>query len=342
VATRLRILLPVALGAALLVSACGRGRGGAPEKADGPLPPWVTTEQLMPLVVERRAVVFDSRARSDYAAGHITGAWPLPLDELAPPGGDLDGTAKEHVAAALAATGFDPGAELVVTDGGGPEGLRRAAAGCWLLALAGARRCTLLTGGTDAWRAAGGDLVIDEPTAPKEPARIRIHTRPPALASLDFVREATARPEGAIVDVRGGAGGDGRPGDDAHGSGEVFSNSSVQHDGAIPGAIAWPLPQPALSGAAGAPFDATQLERSAAAAGLFAEREIVVVGDGLEDGALGWFVLRYGLGVRDAKLFPGGVAAWRGHAPLPFAPTAAVEPQAAPQPAATLQPAAAL
>jgi thiosulfate/3-mercaptopyruvate sulfurtransferase len=310
VATRLSSLLAVALGAALLAPACGRGDGGAPGTSDGPLPPWITAEELMPRVVEGSVVVFDGRARDAYRQGHIAGAWPLPLNEIVPPGSKLDGGAKERLAAALASTGFDPGAGLVVADGAGQDGLRRAAAGCWLLALAGARRCTLLTGGTDAWRAAGGELVSGEPAAQRVPAPVRVYARPPALASLEFVREATARPDGAIVDVRAVA---------------PDPGGSDDHLGTIPGALRWPLPLLSVTratgatGAIAAAFDLAALERSASAAGLFAEREPVIVGDGFEDGALGWFLLRHGLGVRDAKLFPGGVAAWRDHPALPFA-----------------------
>ena len=332
--TRLPLLLPVALGAALLASACGRGGADAPAGADGPSAPWVAAEELMPQVVDARVLVFDSRPRAAYLRGHIAGAWSLPLDELAPPGGEFGAEAKDRLAGMLALTGFELGAHLVVTDGGGQAGMRRAAATCWLLALAGARRCTLLTGGTDSWRAAGGQLVADEPPAPAEPRQVRIPARPPALASLAFVREATSRPEGAIVDVRGGGGDDTLAGGDTSTIGEIRAAAGARHArtipgtspgtiaGSIPGALPWPIPQPRAadaSGAARAPFDLAALERSAAAAGLFAERDLVVVGNGLEDGALGWFLLRHGLGVRDAKLFPGGVAAWREHPSLPFA-----------------------
>ena len=344
--TRLPLLLPVALGAALLASACGRGAGGAPAGADGPSAPWVAAEELMPQVVDGRVLVFDCRPRAAYRRGHIAGAWSLPLDELAPPGGEFGAEAKDRLAGMLALTGFELGAHLVVTDGGGQAGMRRAAATCWLLALAGARYCTLLTGGTDSWRAAGGGLVADEPPAPAEPRQVRIPARPPALASLAFVREATSRPEGAIVDVRGDGGDDTLAGGDTSTIGETPAAAGARHArttpgtspgtipgtspgttpgtiaGSIPGALRWPILQRQAAGASGAaraPFDIAALERSAAAAGLFAERELVVVGDGLEDGALAWFLLRYGLGVRDAKLFPGGVAAWREHPTLPFA-----------------------
>jgi thiosulfate/3-mercaptopyruvate sulfurtransferase len=308
VATRVPILLLAAvLGASLLASACRRECGGRAEEADGGLPPWVSADELLPRIAGGRAVVFDTRARDAYRRGHIAGAWALPLDEVAPSGGELDRATRERLAAVLASTGFDPGAELVVTDGDGWEGLHRAAAGCWLLALAGAQRCSLLTGGAEAWRAAGGAVVLDQPVPPTDPRPVRIPARPPALASLEFVRGATARPEGAIVDVRDGAEDPARGGEEG---------------GSIPGALIWPLPPPLPSGttrAAGAPFDVAAIEQSAAAAGLFAEREIVVVGHGFEDGALGWFLLRHALGVRDAKLFPGGVAAWREHPTLPFA-----------------------
>lgn len=317
------MLLPVALGAALLASACGRGGGGAPAGADGPTPPWVSAEELKPLVAGGRAVVFDSRTRAAYRRGHITGAWSLPLEEVAPAGGEFDTRARGRLAEVLASTGFEPGANLIVTDGGGWPGMRRAAAGCWLLALAGARGCVLLTGGTDAWRAAGGELVTDDPAAPTEPRRVRIPARPPALASLEFVREATSRPEGAIADVRARAGDGLLAGGDALAFGDTRA-AVTRHGGTIPGALPWPIPPPRGTGASGAaggvlaPPDVAALERSAGAAGLFAERELVVVGDGLEDGALGWFLLRFGLGVRDAKLFPGGVAAWGRHPCLPF------------------------
>jgi 3-mercaptopyruvate sulfurtransferase SseA len=259
--------------------------------------------------------LFDSRPLTDFRLGHVAQARPLPLDELVPVAEDFDDDALRRLAAALGAAGFDPDAAMVVTGGGGPAGLRRAAAGCWLLTLAGATRCSVLIGGIEAGHAAGATPVAGRAVAGAGSATPRIPARPPGLATQPYLREATARPEGAVVDVRSPVRGRSAP------------TSAGSADGWIPGALSWPLPDPGPAdrrvGVAApfdraAPFDLAALERSAAAAGLFAERDLVVVGESFHDGALGWFLLRYGLGVRDAKLFPGGIAAWRRDASLPF------------------------
>jgi 3-mercaptopyruvate sulfurtransferase SseA len=315
-ALRLRLRRPArSVAFALLLvagSACGpEGRWEGPRVGD-PLPPWISAERLSSVAHAGRVVVFDSRPSAAYARGHVAGAWPFPVEELVPAGGVLDDDARARLTAALSATAFDPEARLVVADGGGPAGLQRAAVGCWLLTLAGAERCTVLAGGVEAWRAAGGEVVREAPPSRAAVFRIHVPSRPDALASLEWVRERTARPEGAVVDVRSGR--DGSP----------------NGNGTIPGALAWTLPQrPAgPTGGADPRFDLAGLERSATAAGIFAERELIVVGSGLEDGALAWFVLRHGLGLRDARLFPGGIAAWRRHPGLPFAPQAASTPAA--------------
>jgi 3-mercaptopyruvate sulfurtransferase SseA len=285
---------------------------------------WVAPEQLEARLASGDVLLFDSRPLADFRLGHVALARPLPLDDLAPAAEDLDDDALRRLAAALGAAGFDPGAEMVVTGGSGSGGLRRAAAGCWLLTLAGATRCSVLAGGIEAIRASGAAPVAGLSAAGAGPAAPRIPARPPGLATLPYLREATARPEGAVVDVR-----------PLHRDGDAGGTAAVPN-GWIPGALSWPLPDPEPTdrrARTAAPFDRAALERSAAAAGLFAERDLVVVGESFHDGALGWFLLRYGLGVRDAKLFPGGIAAWRRDPSLPFA-TAAPEATARATPTA--------
>ncbi len=371
-ARRGSVARPALLAALALAGAAACGKGGPPATGRGgeALPLWVTPEQLEAHLASGSVLLFDSRPLADYRLGHVAQARPLPLDEFAPVEEDsdapevvgareglraregfraeegfrareglraregfraqegfraregFDDAALRRLAAALGAAGFDPDAEMVVTDGGGPGGLRRAAAGCWLLALAGATRCAVLPGGVEAWRAAGGAPVVGRPAAGTGPTAPQIPARPPGLATPLYLREATARPEGAIVDVR------------SPGRSRDAASTAGGHDGWIPGALSWPLPDPEPTdrrARAAAPFDLAALERAAAAAGLFAERDLVVVGESFHDGALGWFLLRYGLGVRDAKLFPGGIAAWRRDPSLPFATAAAAAPAAAPE-----------
>ncbi len=306
---RLAFLAALALAGA---AACGKGGPPAAGLGGEALPLWVTPEQLEAHLASGSVLLFDSRPVADYRLGHVPQARPLPLDEIAPAEEDFEDAALRRLAAALEAAGFDPGAAMVVTGGGGPDGFRRAAAGCWLLTLAGATRCSVLTGGIEAWRAPDATPVAGLSAAGAGTAAPRIPARPPGLATLPYLREATARPEGAVVDIR-----------PLHRDRDAGGTAAVPN-GWIPGALSWPLPDPGPTdrGArAAAPFDLAALESSATAAGLFAERDLVVVGESFHDGALGWFLLRYGLGVRDAKLFPGG-AAWRRDPSLPFAEAA--------------------
>ncbi len=325
-ARRGAVARPALLAALALAGAAACGRGGPPATGWGgeALPLWVTPEQLEPPLASGTVLLFDSRPLADYRLGHVAPARPLPLDEIVPVAEDFDDDALRRLAAALGVAGFDPGATMVVTGGGGPGGLRRAAAGCWLLTLAGATRCSVLAGEIEAGHASDAAPVAGLSAAGAGPAAPRIPPRPPGLATLAYLREATSRPEGAVVDVRPLL-----PERDAGGT-------SAVPDGGIPGALPWPLPDPEPTdrrAGAAAPFDLAALERAAAAAGLFAERDLVVVGESFHDGALGWFLLRYGLGVRDAKLFPGGIAAWRRDPSLPLT-TAAPEATARAAPTA--------
>ncbi len=250
--------------------------------------------QLGPRLEPRSVVVFDTREPGEFLGAHIDGAASLPLEELAPRGGALDAAARERLAAALAASAFSPRATIVVADGEGEVGLRRAATGCWLLSLAGARHCSLLVGGVPAYRAAGGRVQTGRSAPTTAPAPVRVRARPFSLAGIEEVREAISGPGWAFADVR-----------------------RAPDGGTIPGAFSWPL---AETPAPGVPLDLIRLRRSAEAAGLLAERQIIVVGEGLEDGAWGWFLLRHALGVQGARLFPGGHAAWRRAPSLPLAP----------------------
>lgn len=281
---------------ALLLAACACGtEAGGRWRASAPaLRPLVTPAQLAAIVARGEAIVFDVRPRAAFRQAHVAGAWPLPLDEIVPRDRSFDEPARARLASALSSSAFSADATIVVVGDGGESGLHRTAAGCWLLSLAGAHRCSVLAGSLAAFRDAGGVLGTGDPGPAESSETLRIRSRPFTIARFEEVRRAVSSPEGAFVDVR-----------------------RTRTGGAIPGALDWPLPD---RPAAGASIDLPTLRRTADDAGLLAERELVVVGEALEDGAWGWFLLRRGLGLRGARLYPGGIDAWRRSPSLPFRP----------------------
>jgi thiosulfate/3-mercaptopyruvate sulfurtransferase len=193
----------------------------------------------------------------------------------------------------------------VVIDRSDAAGFGRAAFVCWIVALTGYERCSVMTGGIEAWRAAGFGLTSGPLTARPQPGDLApIPPDPAALAPLTLVRAATTNAEPALIDVRSlGAG----PG--------------------IPGSTQLPLEALLLPGGA---IDRSRLDTAATRAGLFGEHGMIVLGEGRYDGALGWFVLARTLGLRDVRLYPEGLARWRQVPEVPGGAAASPAPQRQP------------
>jgi thiosulfate/3-mercaptopyruvate sulfurtransferase len=141
------------------------------------------------------------RAADAHAAGHIPGAGFIDLDAaLADPD---DGTQGRHplprrdrFVKAMRAAGISPGTHVVAYD---DTGGTTAARLWWLLRAFGHAQVSLLDGGLDAWREAGGEFA--EGAAPVEPGAFEGSLRRGLVASLDDV-QAQLRRGGPLFDVR--------------------------------------------------------------------------------------------------------------------------------------------
>ncbi len=146
---------------------------------DGPV---VTVPWLQSHLGQTNVRLIDVRSATDYAAGHIPGAFHSDLHALV-----LADSAPASIAAfdaALAAEirrlGIQTGERVIFyEDFSGTS----AARGVWLLDYAGLGNGALLDGGLGAWQAAGGELV--RAAAVPTPSTIELHPDRSVLATVD-------------------------------------------------------------------------------------------------------------------------------------------------------------
>jgi 3-mercaptopyruvate sulfurtransferase SseA len=240
-------------------------------------------------------VLLDARARSECEAGHAAGAVCLPLEALTPhPPGMLGRGARTRLGRHMAQAGADWNTPILVIGGSGWPGLKRAASACWLTSLVETGPCHVLEGGHEAWEAAGGS-VASGPGRRADASRnapLHVPSVPLTWAGEEALRHATIEPDVAIVQV-----------------------ASPEPQPRVPGAYELAAERMVPSG--DAPDTRGMLQRLADK-GLLAEEQIVVLGAGLEDGALGWFLLDRVAELPEVRLYPGGLARYRGHAHLPL------------------------
>lgn len=272
---------------------CGRETPPPPPQPPAPLPPLVSAKALQERLTHPYGNIqlFDTRAESAYADGHLPGALNLPatmitLDE----GAQLTSAARARLIGLLEMSGLRSRSDLVVIDDGTLDGFGRAALLCWILAIADQSKCSLLEGGTPAWIAAGSGLETERVSKPAPGARLTISTTPAEIASLKQVRAATALPNPLLLDVRSLSAGPG-----------------------IPGAKRLPLGGLIPDGR----YDAAHVETAVGESSLFHENELLIVGEGASDGAAAWFVLRRLVGLANVRLYPEGMNGWRRHGSLP-------------------------
>jgi thiosulfate/3-mercaptopyruvate sulfurtransferase len=153
--------------------------------------------------------LLDLRPAEDFALGHIPGSRHLDLY-----GVSLNDSSEAPLNAFLAifrvlfgARGVSLDKPAVIYD---HESGERAARAVWLLAVLGHPDVQLLDGGTQAWTAAGGELVqVKEAPAPADPAKAP-PTAPPFRGKIDLgllatrfdVHEAIGDESKVILDVR--------------------------------------------------------------------------------------------------------------------------------------------
>lgn len=149
-------------------------------------------------------VIIDARGAKDYVAGHIPGAvnapWQTFSDMKGKPGDANWGTVlpAERLGAAIGKLGIKPGTEVLVyaaPPGGWGEDGRVA----WTLIMAGVEPVSIIEGGIEAWKAAGGAVSTEAPVV--EAANFQITSTDLSMsASKDDVRKLLS--SAVIIDSR--------------------------------------------------------------------------------------------------------------------------------------------
>lgn len=138
--------------------------------------------------------------RDQYDAGHVPGARPLLLEDLAWSGAADVGAelrSAEEIQDALRAAGVDDGDRLVVYSA---NALHAARAWMTLDAMGLGDRASLLDGGLAAWRESGHP--VDRTTPRWQPGSVRVAPRPDVIVSADWVADRLGRADVALVDAR--------------------------------------------------------------------------------------------------------------------------------------------
>ncbi len=164
------------------------------------LPLLIEPEVLHACLADPAVLIVDLCDAARYAAGHVPGAVPLGYADLVrmePPAMGLLPT-EAQLSRVLSRLGLTPERPVVAYN---DEGNGRAARLLWTLAVLGHERLSLLNGGIDAWRDAGGSLE----TSARRPAPSAYAARvlnPDAMADRDFVLARLGQPDVALLDTR--------------------------------------------------------------------------------------------------------------------------------------------
>ena len=175
--TTLRALAPLSLALALATGGLTLSSSALANPATQPLAPAVATAshaapapllsaaELKPLLGLPGVRVLDIRADKDYAGGHIPGAVNTPYGKYRGPKenpGQLQSEAA--LTQLLQAAGVDRDTHVVVVHAGTDHTDFGAAARVyWTLKVGGLTRLSILDGGTQAWKTAGGALETTVP-----------------------------------------------------------------------------------------------------------------------------------------------------------------------------------
>ena len=154
----------LALGTPAHATPAAQAAASAPTAATA-VEPLLRTADLEALVGQPGVRVLDIRADKDYAGGHIPGAVNTPYGKYRGPKenpGQLP--AEAALTELLQAAGVDRDSHVVVVHAGTDHTDFGAAARVyWTLKVGGLTRLSILDGGTQAWKAAGGKLETTVP-----------------------------------------------------------------------------------------------------------------------------------------------------------------------------------
>jgi thiosulfate/3-mercaptopyruvate sulfurtransferase len=296
-----RAARPVPWGVALVLACLA-----APIPAQWP--PWLAKKETKPPVYpeivvdaawlrEHRAelLVLDARPAEAFRSGHVPGAFSLPDAGVGP-----------KVGAAIEESRRSGREILVCGEGGAAES---GALLFWNLELAGATNARFLSGGFEAWAAAGEavekgsrDLSGAGGPVPPDPARI---------ATVAYVADHYGGDGFEVIDLRDSASWEGRPG----------SSRGGERRGHIPHAL--PFDPRAVLVSDGAILTGPEIRAVFSELGprrqtrIDIRAEMLLYDDGVSGrGALAYLLLRMA-GIEKVRYFPGGWVEWSSDPALP-------------------------
>ena len=233
-------------------------------------------------------------ARSEYEAGHITGARFFDIDEIADQRSALPHMAPppEKFVSRMRAMGVGDGHQVVVYDS---VGLFSAARVWWLFRLMGKPDIAVLDGGLLKWRAEGRPME-DMPPVLRE-RHITVSRQNQMVKDVTQVAAASKLGDWQILDARA----------EARFRGEAQEPREGMRAGHIPGSIN--VPYASLLNADGTLKDEAGLRAVFVEAGVdLSKRAITTCGSGVTAAIINLALDR--LGHRDNALFDGSWAAW--------------------------------
>lgn len=245
--------------------------------------------QVADLFLRKGAVAIDARGGKDYAEGHLPGAQLLVPDNLRSMRAGV--SSELYPAEVLAVIGGRYGLlpdNMVIVYGKTTD--FDASYVATALRCAGFTRVAVLDGGFARWAAEGRTVAKERP---------EVHVTTPKLQSpsgwiigFDEMKAAVAKKDAIVVDVRGT---------------EAFAK------GHIPGALSRPAAKDFVSEGqpeAGSVRPLNLLAEEYKALGVTPEKPIIVYCTSGYSAAATFFLLRFGLGYPDVRLYDGSFSEW--------------------------------
>lgn len=268
------------------VAASGPGRGQSASDDEFAHPDWlVDAAWLRERLGEDDLALVAFTPAEEYTAAHIPGAaqidWPA-LEAVETAEASIASWHSE-VEALLTELGIERDDTVVIYDGGSFFAPRL----WWILSQLGHEDVRILNGGLAAWAAAGGELQQGESRVQPAPVPYVGAPDASALVTIDEAEQALADDVALFVDAR------------------RFEDEYAA--GHIPGAVNVPFTSNA--GAAGAWKPPAELRALYEAAGVTADRPVIVYCTTGVRAAVDYFALRQ-LGFEDVGVFTGSFAEW--------------------------------